>query len=483
MSVFQRLRAILRTDVDRTYAADVKPIMDFSTVDIAKIKADLQLERRGRERGKQNEPPADQIDLDAVEAEIVSTITALRNEAHDDFTKQMSAYGGRLARLDLRTIAPEIKSTLLNAEADFGAEVQRDTNHIYARKNDVRAARDSYLQFRQRHQLDRLAEIDQNSLLNFGLLSFLFILETAGNATFFSATHPSGLIGAAFEAAAISIVNIAAGFVLGILGFRYVQHPGRTKPFGAWLLVIVLVALACVFNFSAAHYRDAFHMVPPDADAFKSQASKIALANLITHKWMLEGFQSYLMVIVGLIVFFGAAYKGYTWSDPYPGYKSVYRRFVKRQDEYLALVDGLVRNLQQGKDDAHLDLRETIADIRRRDSEYGLVIAERERLVRRYNSYVESLARLGTTLIETYRSVNRTARTAAAPLAFSSPWSSGWTHEPVVTDDTAAERRSAVTDVLASLSASQDRLLEAFLAALTQYSKLRDIEERGNAAP
>lgn len=476
MSVFQRLRSILRTDVDRTYAADIKPIMDFSSIDLEKIKKDLDVERRGRERGAKGEPPASQTGLDEVEAEIASTITVLRNEAHDDYTKQMLAYGGRLARLDIRTIAPEIKATLLNAEADFGAEVQRDTNHIYARKNDVIAAREAYLKFRQRHHLDRLADIEQNDVLGFGVLLFLFVCETAGNASFFSATHPSGLIGAVFEAAAISIVNIALGFLLGIVGFRYVQHPSWAKQTGAWLLITALVLLATGFNFFAAHYRDAFQLVPPDADGFKLQASRIAFDNLLTKKWLLTGFQSYLMVLVGLIVFFGASYKGLTWSDTYPGYKSVYRRFVKRQDDYLALVDDLVRNLQDRKDSAHADLRESVSDIRRRDSEYGLVISERERLVRRYNSHIEGLARAGGALVETYRTANRATRSGAAPSSFSTPWAAGWAPEAVVADESASERKAAVAEVLTSLSTSQDRLLEAFKAALAEYSELREVE-------
>lgn len=476
MSVFNRLRSLLRSDVDRTYAADEKPIMDFSTIDVEKVKKDLEIEKRGRERGAKGEPPSDQVGRDEVELEIIGTVTVLRNEAYENFTKQLSAYGGRLARLDLRTIAPEIKGALQNAEADFSAEVQKDTNHVHARQHDVIAARDAYLGFRKRHGLDRLPEVDQNALLNMGLLLILFVLETAANAGFFSATHPGGWLGAAFEAAGISVVNIAFGFVLGAVGFRYVQHSAIVKKVGAWLLVLSLLGLAAIFNLFAAHYRDAFQSIPPDVPSFMAKASQIAFSSLLGAQWQLLGFQSYLMVLVGTIIVLSAAYKGYTWSDPYPGYKPVYHRFLVRQDEYLMLVDELVRNLQNRNNDAYTDLRESITDVRRRDSEYGVVISERERLVQRYNGHVEALVRTGETLLQMYRAANRGTRSSTQPQSFSVPWAPGWAPETAAADDTATERRKTVVDVLAAISASQDRLLEAFKAALTEYGKLRDFQ-------
>src|SRR5690349_15099424 len=133
MSVLGRLRAVLRPEVDRTYTADNKPLMDFSTVDVEKIRTDLLLPKRGAERGSRNEPPSDAVGLDEVEVEIVNAVSSLRNEAFENYHKQQSAYDGRLARLDLRTIVPEVKTMLHDAEADFNAEVQADTNYVFAK--------------------------------------------------------------------------------------------------------------------------------------------------------------------------------------------------------------------------------------------------------------------------------------------------------------------------------------------------------------
>ena len=474
MSVFGRVRTLLRTEVDRTYSADLKPLMDFSTLDPEKIRTDLTLSKRGAERGSRNEPPSDTVAMDEVELEVVNAISSLRSEAFENYHKQTSAYDGRLARLDLRTIVPEIKTMLHDAEADFNAEVTKDTNYVFAKKNEVIEADTAYAKFRNRHGLERLPEVEKNPVLATGILLLIFLVETAANSGFFSATHPGGLFGAIFEAAGISLINLATGFLLGIFALRYVRLPSWLWRVSMGTLTVALVGLALVFNFFAAHYRDAFGLIPPDAEDFMLKASRAALSNLISSKYVLLGFQSYLMVLVGLLVVIYATYKGISWLDPYPGYGATYRRYLSRLHEYLRLIDELVRNLQDRKDQAVGELRESITDIRRRDEEYGVVISERSRLTHRYNAYLENLERAGEALLSGYREANRAARTDPPPRTFGQPWRAGWTREAALADTSKEERRQTVEELLLAISQSQTKLLEAFNGALREYEKLRD---------
>jgi hypothetical protein len=483
MSVFGRIRAVLRPEVDRTYAADNKPLMDFSTVDAEKIRADLSLAKRGAERGSRNEPPSDAVGMDEVELEVINAVSSLRNEAFENYQKQQSVYDGRLARLDLRTIVPQVKTMLHDAEADFNAEVQKDTNYVFAKKSQVVEAEAAYTNYRRNHRIERLAEVEKNPVLAMGILLLIFITETAANSGFFSATHPGGILGAVFEAAGISIINLATGFLLGIIALRYVRLPSWLWRVSMTLLTLLLVGLAVVFNLFAAHYRDAFALIPPDAEDFTLKASQAALKNLEVNQYVLVGFQSYLMVLVGLLVVVYSAYKGLSWLDAYPGYGAVYNRHLARLGEYLRLIDELVKNLQARKDQAFAELKEAITDIRRRDEEYGVVISERGRLTHRFNGYLDGLERNTEALLAGYREANRGARTSAPPKTFSQSWKSGWIREPVLGDAGKDERRTAVDELLAAIAQSQTKLLDAFNAALKEYEKLRDFsskeQERG----
>lgn len=157
MSLFQRVRELLGRD--RTYSADIKPLMDFASIDAAKIRADLQVDARGKERGKRNDPPSDFAGLDQVELEVVGSVETLRNEAYENYSKQMSVYDGRLARVDLRTIVPDVKTMLHDAEADFGAEVRKDTNPVFAKRAELVTTETAYENFRRKNDLDRLARM------------------------------------------------------------------------------------------------------------------------------------------------------------------------------------------------------------------------------------------------------------------------------------------------------------------------------------
>lgn len=475
MSVFQRVREMLGRD--RTYTADIKPLMDFASVDAVKIRTDLRIDVRGKERGQRNEPPSDFVGLDQVELDVVGSVETLRNEAYENYSKQMSVYDGRLARVDLRSIVPDVKTMLHDAEADFGAEVRKDTNPVFAKRAELVTTEKAYQDFRRKNGLDRLPEPERNPILATGILFVIFILETVANSGFFSATHPGGLLGAVFEAVGISIINLGIGFGLGIGPLREIRRPSNFWKVCMAMVAVALATLAVVFNFFAAHYRDAFSQISPDAENFMLQSSQAALQSLLAKKYELVGFQSYLMVLVGLLVVTYAAYKGLSWLDPFPGYGSLYKRYQARQQEYISLIDDLVRNLQDRKDQAIAELRECITDIRRRDQEYGTIVSERARLTHRYNGYLDALQRAAEGLLSAYREANRAARTDAPPKTFASVWQSGWPKEIVAGDDGKEERRRASDELLSAIAESQGRLLEAFNGALNEYDKLRDFSK------
>ena len=75
MSVVERIRAVRGPEVDRTYMADNKALMGFSTVDLEKVRADLALAKRGSVGGSRNGPPSDAAGMDEVELEVINAVS------------------------------------------------------------------------------------------------------------------------------------------------------------------------------------------------------------------------------------------------------------------------------------------------------------------------------------------------------------------------------------------------------------------------
>lgn len=131
--------------------------------------------------------------------------------------------------------------------------------------------------------------------LNLSVIALLVLFESAANAYFFAQQSEFGLSGGIFQAAAVSLANVAVSyFIVGFWGLRHSTMPWTwdspdrrhwIKLFGIFA-VIAGVTLALLVNFSAAHYRNiletlalnSFSLFGSDSDALARE-----LPNLEKH--------------------------------------------------------------------------------------------------------------------------------------------------------------------------------------------------------
>ncbi|MEL6825560.1 MAG: hypothetical protein AAFN91_04865 [Pseudomonadota bacterium] len=102
-------------------------------------------------------------------------------------------------------------------------------------------------------------------LLNLSVIALMIIFESAANAYFFAQASQFGLAGGIFQAAAVSIANVAVSFfIIGYWGLRHISMPFDTeRPFSRRNLIVIMglvailvgLVLALLVNLSAAHYR------------------------------------------------------------------------------------------------------------------------------------------------------------------------------------------------------------------------------------
>ena len=106
-------------------------------------------------------------------------------------------------------------------------------------------------------------------LLQLSVVALLVLFESAANAYFFAQQSSFGLAGGVFQAAAVSLANVAVSFfVIGYWGLRHAATPAENwmQP-GSWdrrnfyklfgfFAVVVGVILVLLVNLSAAHYRN-----------------------------------------------------------------------------------------------------------------------------------------------------------------------------------------------------------------------------------
>jgi len=113
-----------------------------------------------------------------------------------------------------------------------------------------------------------ISDHPQVRLLNLSVVALLVLFESAANAYFFALQSEFGLSGGLFQAAAVSLANVATSyFIIGFWGLRHASMPTGGKPF--WrpdrrdvirffgvFAIIVGVIMVLLVNLSAAHYRN-----------------------------------------------------------------------------------------------------------------------------------------------------------------------------------------------------------------------------------
>jgi hypothetical protein len=176
-------------------------------------------------------------------------------------------------------------------------------------------------------------------------LLFLIVplaIESLLNGTFFAEASEFGLVGGAATAVIISGLNIALGFILGLGPARYTQHVRASHLFWALPAYVAMIVVILLFNLAVGHYRE---LLLANPDATSVQVAPRMAANLLA----IADLKSIALVIIGCIVAFIAAVKGYSAFGSYPGHAASFRRWRQRwrevEEEQQALDASLMPEL------------------------------------------------------------------------------------------------------------------------------------------
>jgi len=220
------------------------------------------------------------------------------------------------------------------------------------------------------------------------IIALLVVFESAANAYFFAQQSEFGLAGGLFQAAAVSLANVAVSFfVIGFWGLRHITQPAPfmippnqwdrrqyIKIFGV-LAIIIGVILVLLVNLSAAHYRNILDMqavlasaTPEEADsvyaALASNTSTFprfwidadvcqavlgsdvgrdigsAATSAMCRPLALHSLDAMVLFALGVAISALAAFEGRRSDSPFPGLSDTTRHFERaREDLEEALED------------------------------------------------------------------------------------------------------------------------------------------------
>jgi hypothetical protein len=230
-------------------------------------------------------------------------------------------------------------STDLAAEERSFDDIVRDTkNDIWVARlkfnptwNDalehIRQRRKDLDHFKREHLLQREAAY-HSPLLAIGVLSVACVAETVVNATLFAQVSTSGLMGGATFSIALSLPNLALGFIAGFCGFRGLHHVQPMVRWSAAACTVVCLALGAIWNLFVAHLRTLAELRAEVRRPFLVSDWHDLVAQIsVDPAAILASPHAIILMLVGLLVFVVAAHDGYDLvADRYPGFARVARR-------------------------------------------------------------------------------------------------------------------------------------------------------------
>ena len=402
--MLDRLKSVFRSD-DFIPASAV-----FPSIDSEKISRELKLEDHGKDRGKQNQPPAEAKDFDHVETSIIERIEELRRRGLENYEANRRVYNERLARAGYAT--KEVDIAAGTAKGNFGKLVQGWQSGMEDARDRLNGTYHWRKRFREISQLERPAKEFEGWVRVFTLAIILIAIEAGINAYLFSQGNEFGLLGGWLAAVIVSVVNVGCSAMLGYMS-RYVNCRNLMLKLGGFLFISAWLTFAVLINLGVAHFRDGLE----SGTAWRA-AAEAAVPALLEKPLQLASIESWLLVGIGLLISTISFRKGWHTDDPYPGYGRVERALKKARSNYVAELNLALEDLANHRDDAIAELQDANEQVRQGIAEAIDTLFGQSTLGAHLRSFLDQCDVKTAHLLAVYRDANRSARTEPSPKSF-----------------------------------------------------------------
>lgn len=376
------------------------------------LERKLDVRRRARADGARNDPAPEACDIAACEQEILAAVSGAHARFAQARAEAAQALEAKLRRMPLETAA--FDAPLARARLELRRIAGRERPALKRRAEAAQGASRALEHFRSINALQRPAIYPRSTILAGALLVVAAAFEAVFSATLFvdAPGAEGGYVNAAAIALGLSGANVAAGFLGGFLGLRYLQHVSpAARALGAAAFGAALLA-AFGLNAFAVLWRERLA-----ADETFGDAS--GWIDRLAH---LSSPQAVILLMLGGGVWVFSALKGYSGvDDPYPDYGKMHRAAVRAADDAAAARD-------EARDEMDAVIAEAEAEAQGLAAKTAAAARARQAALDETAAAIEALemrARqseaAGAQLITLYRRENRAARAGPAPAYFDDP--------------------------------------------------------------
>ena len=450
----------------------------FGQFDPDKVAKELKLEKVGAEKGKLNQPASKSQIPDEIETQIQERIESAKATANESAENQIHTYNERISNLDFEGHFSELRQAGPLAVSEIQGQVQSGLNEMNTRRHKVLDVQNEYKHFRKMNGLEnRTAKMTTSTgtFIRILLILIMVVSETYFNGTYLAKGSTTGLIGGIFEAASFAILNIGFSIILTVFVIKQLARNAFSWKLIGLFGVVAWLSIVIIINLGLAHFREAAAI-----SIFEEGAGAQILAAIFENPLGLTELESWMLFAIGMLFATITLVDVITFSDIYPNYTKVQKKWDETHDEYKDEFDALKDELDDIKDEFQDQLNEIGNSLSGRLRELDNIISGRDRLQALYSAHHEQLQRSANALFSYYYEANRAARTDAAPERFNKRYnlakmvlSSG----KVIQPREAQKIKERIAEGKAILDAQIESVLEEYSKGINQYRNLDILNE------
>lgn len=285
----------------------------------------VQAGHHGASDALDNHPPPQSALPSQTELTLLSRVVELFGSIRQQAAVALNALHAEISSRRESFTQERYEGRVRSIEASMRALLNRHGGELEQRVYDALKAKREYEYFNYTHRRTADPKIDKWQFI----LLFLMVplaIESLLNGNFFAEASEFGLVGGAATAVIISALNIALGFLIGLWPARYCQHVRASHLFWALPVYVAMIILIVMFNLTVGHYREML-IATPDARSLQ------VIPRMLADPLGITELKSAALVLIGCIVAFAAAVKGYSAFGTYPGHGAAYKRWRQRWSE------------------------------------------------------------------------------------------------------------------------------------------------------
>jgi hypothetical protein len=400
--------------------------MPFNVGSIASLCGEFQ--KSAADEGASNRPDSKSVapDLNEVKAitmakQAVASEEATVADSLVQMDKQSSEIAQRVAALDAECLSHSSHDFVDSA---FRAVLAQRDHALVAACADEMKTRAAMNGFRFRNGIKDPASYPPDRLFHFSLLILFVCIETGVNAFFYEGS--TGLLGGAFIALSVSVVNMGIAALLGAL-FRYVNLPGMKNKIIGYASLFGFIIAGFVMNLIFSTFRVQYQLLQIqvlDSNLSEPSTTQLvaALRVAVTDAFSVFGlnfptidFMSFVLFFVGFGCSVIAFWKGYTFDDKFPGHGEYDRLHKEKEATFVKIKDGIFH-------EAVASVTQTAQEVEalrtRILSEQHHAATLKAHVSAAKTSFISSVKTIQSELslaLDTYRAANRATRTTTAP--------------------------------------------------------------------